>query len=292
MRAHEGATWVAERVAAGTPPLVVANPSASARLCVVAREYGLDIAGTFFRMGGEPFTPAKSAILESAGARGACFFYNGEVGGLCGVPCANPTAPGDAHLCTNRLALSTREVALQDGSAVRALCFTTIHPALGSIAINLVTDDFAEVEERDCGCELGSLGLRTHFHSIRSFEKLTGEGVSFLGDTLLELVEHLLPARFGGSLTDYQFAERETEGVTRLELRVHPRLGELNEAAVVEAVLAHLDALPGGGRVMTAVWRATGTVEIVREEPTLTRGGKVLPLALAERDQPSAASRQ
>ena len=41
---------------------------------------------------------------------------------------------------------------------------------------------------------------------------------------------------------------------------------------------------------MTALWRAPGRVEIVREEPRLTRGGKVLPLALAERDQPSAAS--
>ena len=291
-RADEGATWVAERVAAGTPPLVVANPSATARLCAAAREHGLDIAGTFFRMGGEPFTPAKSALLESVGASGACFYYNGEVGGLSGVPCADPAAPGDVHLCASRHAVSTREVTVQDGRTVPALCFTTVHPAMGAIAINLVTDDFAAVEERDCGCELGSLGLSTHAHSIRSFEKLTGEGVSFLGDTLLELVERVLPTRFGGSLADYQFAERETEGVTRLELRAHPRLGELDEAAVVEAVLAHLDASPGGGRVMTALWRATDTVEVVREEPELTRGGKVLPLALAARDQPSVASRQ
>ena len=103
-RAHEGAD-VGRRSAsrAGTPPLVVANPSASARLCAAAREHGIDITGTFFRMGGEPFTPAKSAILESAGARGACFFFNGEVGGLCGVPCADPTAPGDVHLCSTGL---------------------------------------------------------------------------------------------------------------------------------------------------------------------------------------------
>jgi hypothetical protein len=292
-RTHEAAAWVHERVVADNPPLVVANPSAAARLCSVARDRGFDIAGTFFRMGGEPFTPAKQALLESVGARGACFYYNGELGGLCGVPCANAAAPGDVHLCASRLALSTREVVVQDGSRVRALCFTTIHPALGAIAINLLSDDFADVEERECGCEVGSLGLRTHYHSIRSFEKLTGEGVSFLGETLLELVETVLPARFGGAITDYQFAERETDGgVTRLELRVHPRVGALDEATVTECVLSHLEGSPGGGQVMTALWRATGTVQIVREEPSITRGGKVLPLALAERDQPSAASRQ
>jgi hypothetical protein len=291
-RTHEAAAWVAARVAAGVPPLVVANPSAAARLCSVARERGFDIAGTFFRMGGEPFTAAKSALVESVGARGGCFYYNGELGGLCGVPCADPAAPGDVHLCTSRLALSTRTITVQDGSTVSALCFTTVHPALGSIAINLGSDDFAAVEERDCGCELGSLGLRTHFHSIRSFEKLTGEGVSFLGEPLLELVETVLPARFGGSLTDYQFVEREIGGVTRVVLRVHPRLTGVDDSAVVESVLGHLEASSGAGRAMTAIWRATGTVEIVREEPRLTRGGKVLPLALAARDQPAAASRQ
>ncbi len=285
-RAHEIAEWAGRKVAAGTPPLIAANPNASARICAAAAEHGIDLSGTFFRMGGEPFTPAKEALLASVGAAGACLFYNGEVGGLSGVPCADPVARDDVHLCSHRLALSTREVELPDGTTVPALCLTTIHHTVRSTVINLVTDDFAVVEERECACELGPLGLSTHLHSIRSFEKLTGEGVGFLGEPLIELVERVLPARYGGALTDYQFVERETGGVTRLELRASPRVGSLDDPGVVETVLEHLEARDGSGRAMASLWRAAGTVSVVREEPELTVNGKVLPLALAPRSLP------
>ena len=43
---------------------------------------------------------------------------------------------------------------------------------------------------------------------------------------------------------------------------------------------------------MASLWRAAGTVEVVREEPELTRAGKVLPLALANLDDQRAASRR
>jgi hypothetical protein len=280
-RAHEIGEWAGRKVAAGTPPLIAANPSASARISAAAAERGIDLSGTFFRMGGEPFTPAKEALLASVGATGACFLYNGEVGGLSGVPCADPAAIGDVHLCSHRLALSTRDVELRDGSTVPALCLTTIHHTVRATAINLVTDDFAVVEERECGCELGSLGLRTHLHGIRSFEKLTGEGVSFLGESLIELVERVLPARYGGALTDYQFVERESNGITRLALRASSRVGPLDPSAVVETVLGHLDATDGRAQVMASLWRAADTIELVREDPELTRNGKVLPLAIS-----------
>ena len=260
-RAHEIAEWAGRKVAAGTPPLIAANPSASARISAAAAERGIDLSGTFFRMGGEPFTPAKQALLASVGATGACFFYNGEVGGLSGVPCADPAAVGDVHLCSHRLALSTRDVELRDGSTVPALCLTTIHHTVRATAINLVTDDFAVVEERECECELGTLGLRTHLHSIRSFEKLTGEGVSFLGEPLIELVERVLPARYGGALTDYQFVERETDGITRLALRASSRVGPLDASAVVETVLAHLEPRTARAQVMASLWRAAGTID-------------------------------
>jgi hypothetical protein len=291
--AHEIATWAARKIAAGTPPLIAANPSATARICAAAVDRGIDLDGTFFRMGGEPFTPAKRALLEAVGASGACLFYNGEVGGLSGIPCADTVELDDVHVCSHRLALGTRDVELRDGTIVPAMCCTTIHHTARTTAINLVTDDFAVVEERECTCELGNLGLNTHVHSIRSFEKLTGEGVSFLGEPLIELVERVLPARHGGALTDYQFAEREIDGMTRLELRVSPRIGPVDSSNVVETVLDHLSAIDGAAQVMADLWRAAGTVEVVREDPELTRSGKVLPLALAPRsDQSAGMARQ
>ena len=37
----------------------------------------------------------------------------------------------------------------------------------------------AQIEQRPCGCLLGALGLTTHLSEIRSFEKLTGAGMTF-----------------------------------------------------------------------------------------------------------------
>jgi hypothetical protein len=294
-RAHEVAGWAAAKREAGTPALVAATPSAAARVCRAAADAGLDVSGTFFRMGGEPFTSAKERLLTSVGALGACHYFTGEAGGLVGVACADPSAPGDVHVCADRIAIRGREVTLPSGASVSALCFTTIHPAMRTIALNLVTDDFGVLEERDCSCEFGRLGLRHHVHSIRSFEKLTGEGVSFLGEPLIALVEDVLPNRFGGDSTDYQFVERELDGVTRLQIRISPRLGVVPEADVVETTLAHLAAGDGGAGMMAQLWRTAGTVTVVREEPEATAASKVLPLHVAEparSAQPPASSAQ
>lgn len=290
-RAHEVAAWAASKRAAGTPALICATPSSAARTCGAAAEAGIDISGTFFRMGGEPFTQGKERVLSEAGASGACHYYIGEAGGLAGVACANPAAPGDVHICSHRLSVNTRGVSLSDGTTVPALCFTTIHPAARVVAINLVSDDFAALEERDCGCQLGELGLRLHLHTIRSHEKLTGEGVTFLGETLVELVETVLPVRFGGAITDFQFVEHEVGGVTRLTLRASPRLGPLSEQELRDTVLEHLAAGDGGARMMAELWRDAGTLMISREAPTTTRMSKVPPLHVATpQDQPAASA--
>ena len=52
-----------------------------------------------------------------------------------------------------------------------------------------------------------ALGYTTHIHTIRSWEKLTSEGMTFCGHDLIRLIEEVLPARFGGRPTDYQFVE-------------------------------------------------------------------------------------
>jgi hypothetical protein len=291
-RAREIAAWAASKREAGAPALICATPSSAVRVCGAATEAGMNIAGTFFRMGGEPFTQGKERVLTEAGASGACHYYIGEAGGLAGVACAAPVASGDVHVCAHRLTVSTRDETLPDGTTVPALCFTTIHPAARVVAINLVSDDFATLEQRNCGCELGELGLSLHLHTIRSHEKLTGEGVTFLGDTIVELVETVLPARFGGTVTDYQFVEQEVDGLTRLTLRASPRLGALSEQELRDAVLDHLASGDGGARVMAELWRGAGTLTVSREAPATTRMSKVPPLhVIAEPpDQPVASA--
>jgi hypothetical protein len=95
-----------------------------------------------------------------------------------------------------------------------------------------MSDDYADVVERRCACPLGALGHHTHFHNDRSHEKLSSEGMTFLGHDLIRLAEEVLPAQFGGGPTDYQFVEVERDGLPRVDLLVSPRLGELDERAV------------------------------------------------------------
>jgi hypothetical protein len=134
------------------------------------------------------------------------------------------------------------------------------------------------VTERRCACPLGALGYHTHFHTIRSHEKLTSEGMTFLGHDLIRLVEEVLPARFGGGPTDYQFVEVERDGLPRVDLLVSPRLGPLDERAVAATALDFLDHIPGAQIDFGDRWRQGGTLAIRRREPLPTAASKVLAL--------------
>jgi hypothetical protein len=134
------------------------------------------------------------------------------------------------------------------------------------------------VVRRDCGCSLGVLGLRTHLSEIRSFEKLTGEGVTFARANLERILEDALPARFGGTGLDYQLIEEEAgDGATRLVLRVAPSVGDVDEAAVRAVLLRELGRDGLVERHMTDDWRQVGTVRLSREPPLRTPAGKIMP---------------
>ena len=79
------------------------------------------------------------------------------------------------------------------------------------ILLNVETDDYGVLESRPCGCRMGDLGLTTHVTQVRSFRKLTGEGMTLVGNDMIRILEEVLPTRFGGSPLDYQLAEVENE---------------------------------------------------------------------------------
>jgi hypothetical protein len=99
---------------------------------------------------------------------------------------------------------------------------------------------------------------------VTSYEKLTDEGMTYDATALVDLVEAALPARFGGGPADYQVLEEEdADGLTRLTLIVSPRLGPLDEAALL--------------------WGQAGLLRVRREEPRPTLRGKVLPFQVDRR---------
>jgi hypothetical protein len=142
------------------------------------------------------------------------------------------------------------------------------------------TGDYGLIERRECGCEMGAGGLTTHVSGIRSFEKLSGEGMTFVQTDLLRVLEEVLPARFGGTAADYQVVEEEVNGILRLALIISPRLEAIDEDAARETFLTELGHEGGLERLGAEFWRRAHTVTVKREWPKATKAGKILPFQL------------
>jgi hypothetical protein len=279
--AHIVAEWLAEQTSAGSPALVSAGPpSAGVRICLAADDRGLDISGTTFHFQGEPYTASKASVVAAAGCRASSSYSSVELNVMAvGCPAAEP--PDEAHVASDRLAvLQRRRPVGLNGATVGALLFTTLHPACPKLTLNVETDDYAVLTKRDCGCPVERLGLDQHLHTIRSHAKLTSGGTTFLGGELHTLMEQTLPARFGGSPTDYQLVEEEHEGLPTVAVVVSPRVGDVDEQAVVATVLEDLRTGPAYRRMMAGFWSDGEMLRVERREPHSTQISKILPLHL------------
>ncbi|MBI2303936.1 MAG: hypothetical protein HYU86_04215 [Chloroflexi bacterium] len=277
-RASLVARWLAAKKEDGMPALFYTNPSSGVRICLAAKETGLDIGGTFFRFSAEPYTSAKARLVSEAGCNTASFYGMAEIGNI-GLPCAAPSALDDVHLAIDKLAVIQRNTPVGESElSVGALFYTTLLPSCPKLMINVGSGDYGILEDRRCGCLLEEMGFHQHLHDIRSYDKLTSEGMTFLGSELISLVEDVLPARFGGSPTDYQFIEEEEAGLTKVSIVVSPRVGEVDEGQLITTVLSVLGSFPGSKKMMAERWREAATPRVIRREPYATRAAKILPL--------------
>jgi hypothetical protein len=278
-RAIELAQWAHDQVRRHGAATIHASVSRILRVAIAAREAGIDLTGVVLRGGGEPPTNAKVAQIVASGATFYSSYAFSEIGSV-GSCCLHPSGPNDQHFMRDHLAMvqAPRRVPGFD-IEVGALCYTSLLPTTPKLLFNVESDDYGIVEERNCGCTWQELGFPTHISEIRSFRKLTGEGMTLVGSDLERILDDLLPARFGGSALDYQFAEEEDEhGFTRLILRVSPTIALGDEAAATEFVLQAIDRIGSGGTLVQSVWRQAGTIRIRRERPIMTGRGKLMPL--------------
>lgn len=276
--AESVARWIVEVRTRGRTALLDSATSGVVRVCAAAKAAGLDVSGTAFRCGGEPLTPARAAAIRDAGGIALVRYSMAEVG-MMGVACARPREIDEVHLLADKLAFIQRDRAVgTDGRTVGALSITTILPATPKLLVNAEIDDYGVLDQRRCGCGFEALGLVQHLHSIRSFEKLTSEGMSFLGADLLRLVEEILPGRFGGDATRYQIVEDERDGLPVVEIRVHPDVGAIDEQQLVATALDTLAAISPAHRMMAEAWQHARTLRAVREPPLATAAAKILPL--------------
>jgi hypothetical protein len=260
----------------GRPAMLRSMGGSVIRVCLEAERRGADISGTVFYCGGEPFTPGKAAVLERVGATGLVHYALSE-SGVISYKCGTPSMPDDMHVLPHRVAMLSRPRELLAGSRVQALFLTVPLISAPKVMLNVESGDYAVMEERDCGCLWQQLGYTTHVHTLRSYEKLSSEGVTFMGSMLYELLEETLPLRFGGGPTDYQLVEEEEDGLPRVSLLIAPRVGPLDENVVMEAFFQAV-SFADWSRRMADQWRQSGTLRVLRREPYVTRVGKILPL--------------
>ncbi len=273
------ARWLAACRTAGTPGLVDTNTTAAVRVCLAAEEHGLAIDGSMFRLGGEPYSPGKATVLARSGCRAYSNYSMTEIGRI-GIACADQDDLDDVHVLSDKIALLQRDVRVSGGQTVPALLATSLARSTPQVMINVELGDYATLTTRSCGCVWSRLGFTQHLHDIRSYEKLTAEGMHFLGSELEAILDNVLPGRFGGGPTDYQLIEDEQDGATTITLMIDPRVGDVDHALAATALLDALGASGSAHRMMANRWREAGIVRVKRGEAQATRAGKILSLHL------------
>jgi hypothetical protein len=260
------------------------NLSCAMRVCIAALAAGIDLGGATFCGSAEPTTSAKVRQIESAGVTHVPHYGMMESGRI-GAGCGQPTDVGDVHLYQDGFALITHPYMVEGfGVTVPAFNLTTLLPVSPKLMLNVQMDDYGIIEERNCGCEFASYGYTTHLREIRSYSKLTGEGVTLIGNEILRILEEVLPARFGGTPLDYQLLEQEDEhGFTRLYLVISPHVEIVDEKQVIDVMLQALSKSSSMADAARTVWQQTQTLQIKRMEPLMTGRGKLLPLHIQSR---------
>jgi hypothetical protein len=274
--------WAAEKQAEGRTCCIKAAASNATRIARTARQMGVSLEGTKFIVVGEPFTDSKSEVIRDAGAS-ATVHYAFSEGGTVGRGCAQPLYPDDVHLNQHTFAVVLHpEPSNRDGVPIHPLLFTTLVDNSPRLLLNVENGDYGILEERDCGCALGRVGLTQHLHSIRSYEKFTSEGMNYFYGDLFEIFEKTLPAEFGGGPGDYQLVEEEDDrGQTRLTLRIHPDVPNLNEDALLRRLHEELAKGSRANEFGAKVWQDAGTLRVRREVPYASARGKILPLHIS-----------
>jgi hypothetical protein len=162
-----------------------------------------------------------------------------------------------------------------------ALFLTTLLRTHPFVFLNVSMGDQASLGSRPCGCPLEAAGWTRHACHIRSFEKLTGAGMTFLDTDIIRVLEEVLPAKFGGSATDYQLVEEEGEdGSPVLTLLIRPDVGPIAEAEAAKEFITSLSQGDGPEKVMAMAWQEAGLLRIERRAPIPTSSGKILHLFL------------
>jgi hypothetical protein len=287
-KAHDVARWAAAMLQEFPNCVIYTFASSAVRVCMAAQEADLNIRGTRFLVTGEPLTPQKKKEIEETGGR-AVPIYGISEAGVIAAGCPQPYPDSDScHFLKDTNAIIThRLMPSHSDTEVDSFLFTSLLYESPKILLNVGMGDYGKVWSEPCSCEFGTMGFDVHVSRIRSYEKLTGEGVTFVDTDFINIIENELPRRFGGQSTDYQLVEEEdARGLTRLRLFISPRVGKVDEQEVAEAFIQLLrkgECSPESwAQSGSDIWAQARTLRIKREFPIPTRSGKILPFHIVK----------
>jgi hypothetical protein len=277
------ARWLRLALDAGQTPLLLTYSSPAVRLADAARTAGLDLSGARLLLYGEPVTAARLAAIRRTGADAHPLYIAMETWRL-GEGCLAPQVADDAHLLSDLHALiQPGPGGGQLGLPTHALLITSLRATAPLLLLNVSLGDQAVMVERACGCPLERLGWHTHLHTIRSYEKLTAGGMTFLDADVVRILEEVLPEKFGGAPTHYQLIEDHADdGTPHVRLIIDPSVGSVDSAAVARVFLEAIGHGEGAERIMSAVWHDAGLLQVERRTPVATASGKILHLHVAD----------
>jgi hypothetical protein len=256
--------------------------SVSTALCVstAAIEKGIDLTGVTFTSGGEPATNAKVNGIRASGARYVTGYAMMEVGQM-GLACARGLDATDVHVLRSKVAMLQRTTSPAGAEGVGMFYLTTLLSTAPRILINVATDDFGILEERNCGCPLGQLGMHQHIRQIKSFGKLTGRGITLVASDIAHIIEVVLPRTFGGTARDYQLVEEEdSAGATSLYLLISPDVALSDHDAPAKTLLDELARGTPGATLQSEILRTAGAVRVRRQKPEAGPRGKLPPFKI------------
>lgn len=271
------AQWMAASLKSKEVPYLLTYPSSALRVSQAALQAGIDLTGAQFTIAGEPCSQTRLEFIRQTGATVFPKYGIMETGPV-GYGCLNPAASDDLHLLDDLHAVIRPEgLPRSNELQPRSILFTSLRLSAPLVLLNVSMGDQAELVQRQCQCALEKLGWVNHIHTIQSHEKLTCGGMNFIDSDVTKVLDEVLPARFGGSPTDFQILEEENgDGVPVLKLLVRPSLGLIDEGAVIETFLHGVSRGADANRVMGMAWKSAGLLRVERRDPLSTRSGKIL----------------
>jgi hypothetical protein len=267
--------WMRQVLASGATPCLLTYSSPAVRLAEAARAAALDLSGARLLLYGEPVTAARLAFIRQAGAEAHPLYIAMETWRL-GEACLAPEEADDVHVLSDLHALLQAGPDGGPGLPAPALLVTSLRMTAPLVLLNVALGDQAVVVDRACGCAMERLGWTRHLHTIRSYEKLTAGGMTFLDTDVVRVLEEVLPARFGGAPTHYQLVEGPADdGRPRVRLLVDPVIGDVDARAIARTFLEAIGRGAGAEPIMSAVWAAADLLTVERRPPMVTGSAKI-----------------